>query len=236
MNFIKDFAHIVILLFFTAKMFIIDCYASELSNLGLHVIPYPQQVEVGGNDFKLNSSLTIELDVNSTDVDRQTAEKLKKELGETWGIVATLGEGNGGSTVILSKQADIKTIGDQGYQLTTDHDVLTITANDEDGLFYGIQTFFQLIKKSRGRIFVPGMKITDWPDVKIRAVHYDTKHHQDKASYVKDFIKDLARYKINMLVWEWEDKFAYQSHPEIGAPGAFTMAEMQEFTRLGNTT
>ena len=34
-----------------------------------------------------------------------------------------------------------------------------------------------------------------------------------------------------MLVWEWEDKFAYPSHPEIGAPGAFTMQEMQEFTR-----
>ena len=34
-----------------------------------------------------------------------------------------------------------------------------------------------------------------------------------------------------MLVWEWEDKFEYPSHPEIGAPGAFTMKEMQEFTR-----
>ena len=34
-----------------------------------------------------------------------------------------------------------------------------------------------------------------------------------------------------MLVWEWEDKFAYPSHPEIGAPGRFTMKEMQEFTR-----
>ena len=54
--------------------------------------------------------------------------------------------------------------------------------------------------------------------------HYDTKHHQDKREYVESFIRDLARYKINMLVWEWEDKFEYPSHPEIGAPGAFTMA------------
>src|SRR5690606_17271731 len=41
---------------------------------------------------------------------------------------------------------------------------------------------------------------------------------------------DLARYKINQLVWEWEDKLAYPSHPEIGAPGAFTVEEMQELT------
>jgi hypothetical protein len=34
-----------------------------------------------------------------------------------------------------------------------------------------------------------------------------------------------------MLVWEWEDKFVYPSHPEIAAPGAFTMKEMQALTR-----
>jgi hypothetical protein len=37
-----------------------------------------------------------------------------------------------------------------------------------------------------------------------------------------------------MLIWEWEDKFAYQSHPEVGAPGAFTMEEMQELTRYAH--
>jgi len=35
-----------------------------------------------------------------------------------------------------------------------------------------------------------------------------------------------------MLIWEWEDKFAYESHPEVGAPGAFTKAEMQGFTKF----
>ncbi|MCK4299765.1 MAG: family 20 glycosylhydrolase, partial [Planctomycetes bacterium] len=58
----------------------------------------------------------------------------------------------------------------------------------------------------------------------------DTKHHQDKGEYVRWLITTLAHYKVNMLVWEWEDKFAYESHPEVGAPGAFTKKEMQEFT------
>ncbi|MBK7713738.1 MAG: family 20 glycosylhydrolase [Bacteroidales bacterium] len=97
-------------------------------------------------------------------------------------------------------------------------------------MFWGTQTFLQLIRRAANGYEVPGLQITDWPDIQQRAIHYDTKHHQDKASYVKSFIKDLSRYKVNMLVWEWEDKFAYPSHPEIGAPGAFTMKEMQEFT------
>jgi hypothetical protein len=33
---------------------------------------------------------------------------------------------------------------------------------------------------------------------------------------------------------EWEDKLAYPSHPEIGAPGAFSVEEMKDFTRMPN--
>ncbi|MCK4991779.1 MAG: family 20 glycosylhydrolase, partial [Bacteroidales bacterium] len=119
----------------------------------------------------------------------------------------------------------------QGYQLKVESGQLIIRAKGESGLFYGTQTLLQIIKKGQEGAYVTGMEITDWPDIAERACHYDTKHHQDKREYVESFIRDLARYKINMLVWEWEDKFAYPSHPEIGAPGAFTMEEMQELTR-----
>ncbi|MBE9511986.1 MAG: family 20 glycosylhydrolase, partial [Bacteroidetes bacterium] len=108
---------------------------------------------------------------------------------------------------------------------------LTIRANGTAGLFYGTQSLLQLIQKGRHGLYVKGMVITDWPDISWRAVHYDTKHFQEKKEYVQEFIRTLASYKINMLIWEWEDKFAYQSHPEIGAPGAFTLEEMQELTR-----
>jgi hypothetical protein len=67
--------------------------------------------------------------------------------------------------------------------------------------------------KERNRSLRAGYHIKDWPDTKVRAVHYDTKHHQDKRSYVESMIRDLAAYKINMLAWEWEDKFEYPSHP-----------------------
>ncbi len=208
-----------------------DCEASDVSKLGLHIIPYPQQVIIGGKDFLLKDSINIILDKNYSDIDRQTAEKLKKELQEKWGLKVWINNDAGGSTIILTRKKFPKSIGSQGYRLITDDNGLTISAKEEVGLFYGVQTFFQLIKKANNEIFIPGMEITDWPDVEIRAVHYDTKHHQDRSSYVKSFIKDLSRYKINMLVWEWEDKFAYKSHSEIGAPGAFTMNEMMEFTR-----
>lgn len=224
-------SYIIVALFLIGISFQFNCMASELSNLGLHVIPYPQKVEIGGDDFVLQSPVNIALDKNSTKVDRQSAELLKKRLMEEWGIKSVVGEDHGSRTIILTRKGAPKSIGEQGYALATDTNALTISAKGEDGLFYGVQTIFQLLKKTRGEVIIQGMEITDWPDVEIRAAHYDTKHHQDKGRYVKSFIRDLANYKINMLVWEWEDKLAYKSHPEIGAPGAFTMEEMQEFTR-----
>jgi hexosaminidase len=94
-----------------------------------------------------------------------------------------------------------------------------------------MQTLLQLIQKNDDGLYVTGLTIDDWPDIEQRAVHYDSKHFQERFEYVKEFIRTLASYKINMLVWEWEDKFAYPSHPEIGAPGAFTMEEIQALTR-----
>ena len=207
---------------------------SELSALGLNVIPYPQQVSTGGEDFIINGKISIELDKNAGDADRFTAEELIRDLKNKYNIQAQVGKDGTGPVIVLTHRESTKKVPLQGYQLTASKNKLIIRACSDDGLFYGTQTFLQLLKQNTSSWLIPGMVITDWPDIEKRAVHYDTKHHQDKASYVKDFIKELAGYKINMLVWEWEDKFLYPSHPEIGAPGAFTMQEMQELTHYAH--
>lgn len=219
------------LIFLLSSVLLNPLQATELSQLGLHVIPYPRQVKLGGSDFTFKNEITIVLDNKHSVSDRFTAEELIRDLKNEWNITAKIGVGKVSPSIILTRRPVIKSLNEQGYQLTAKEGELKVTANGEDGLFYGTQTLLQLILQDHEGFKIPGVVITDWPDIKCRAIHYDTKHHQDKASYVKSFIKDLARYKVNMLVWEWEDKFEYPSHPEIGAPGAFTLSEMQEFTR-----
>jgi hypothetical protein len=206
-------------------------FASGLSSRGIFLIPYPQKVYFEGESFHFNTRITLVLDKDLSDADQFTADELIRDLKKEWNIIAEITDNKTAPAIILTRHNAPEMIGRQGYQLITDKNELIVRANGEEGLFYGTQTLLQLIRHSFEGLVVPGLRITDWPDIKKRAIHYDTKHHQDKKSYVKSFIKDLSRYKINMLVWEWEDKFAYPSHPEIGAPGAFTMEEMQEFTR-----
>ncbi len=229
-NHIHSFYATLFLVFFALNL-TLCAPGTELSSLGISVIPYPQEVVTGGPEFIFNGKLTIVLDTKSSDADRFAAEELAADLKKEWNIDAVVGSAKGERSLVLTHSGAPETLGEQGYRLTTGDAETVITSPGETGLFFGTQTFIQLIRKNPGGFDIPGLQITDWPDIKERAVHYDTKHHQDKASYVKSFIKDLSRYKINILVWEWEDKFAYPSHPEIGAPGAFTMDEMQEFTR-----
>ena len=202
--------------------------ATELSNLGLSVIPYPQEVIVRGENFRFSKKIIIVIGESASPEDVFTAEELVRNLKKDFDIDATISTVGTKGSIMLSRKGAEKRVGAEGYHLSVSSGQVLIKAISSAGLFYGTQTLLQLIQKENDGYKVPALEIADWPAIKERAVHYDTKHHQDKKEYVESFIRDLAHYKINMLVWEWEDKLAYTSHPEIGAPGAFTIEEMQQ--------
>ena len=83
-------------------------------------------------------------------------------------------------SIVLTRSGAAKTLGEQGYEFTADRDRITIRANGESGLFYGTRTLLQLIRSCPSGPCISGMKISDWPDIPNRSVHYDTKHHQDR--------------------------------------------------------
>lgn len=120
----------------------------------------------------------------------------------------------------------------EGYVLEVNDKGVAVTARTEAGLFYGCQTLEQLLEDSRdfGRE-IPRMKITDYPAIAYRAVHLDTKHHLDRMDYYYRMIDRLARYKVNAIIWELEDKLRFTRHPEIGAPNAISKQEMQALCR-----
>lgn len=120
----------------------------------------------------------------------------------------------------------------EGYVLEITDKGVTITARDEAGLFYGAQTLEQLLEDSRDfKKEIPPMKITDYPAVAYRAIHLDTKHHLDRMEYYYRMVDKLARYKVNAIIWELEDKLRFTRRPEVGAPNAISKQEMQALCR-----
>ncbi len=122
----------------------------------------------------------------------------------------------------------------QAYRLKITPRSIEITGNDDPGVFYAVQTLLQLLKPTgQATLLLPVATIEDWPTFHLRFLHWDTKHHQDRIETLKRYLDWSARFKVNMIGFELEDKFEYPSHPVIGAPGAFTTAQLQEIVNYG---
>ncbi|MFB3890715.1 MAG: beta-N-acetylhexosaminidase [Phycisphaerae bacterium] len=204
-----------------------------LESLGLSLIPEPQVIKPlkGVCDLANGAAIIQHRGAPREDVfaARCLAQALKAEMGVD-AKVASAGPRGRAVTIDISRRAGLP---QDGYRLTIAPRRITIEGADAAGIYYACQTLRQCVQRGDdGTAVAPCLDIRDWPDVQYRAIHYDTKHHQPTAGYVESLIRQLASYKVNVLVWEWEDKFAYRSHPEVGAPGAFAPEQMRGFARF----
>ena len=170
---------------------------------GYSVIPTPRDVRLSDGDVRIDNTWVLDAGDHAAAV-----RTLRADL--------PLRSGTAGSVIRLSAAAGAVATGAepgidrQAYRLRIDDRLIEITGNAEPGLFYGVQTLLQL-----------------------RFLHWDTKHHQDRMETLKRYLDWSAKFKVNMIGFELEDKFDYPSHPVIGAPGAFTTAQLQEIVNFG---
>jgi hypothetical protein len=145
----------------------------------------------------------------------------------------TIGKSTDTGTLTLILDKTITSVpSDEGYIMTVGQDRVEIISKSEAGLFYGCQSLEQLLEDARDyKKPVPSCKITDYPVLSYRAVHFDVKHHLDHMNYYYESIDRLARYKINAIVFEFEDKLRYQRQPLVGAPQSISIDEMAALTR-----
>lgn len=64
---------------------------TELSNPGLHLIPYPPEVKVIGEAFTFPEKIVVVIDKNALAEDRSTAGQFIRSLKEEFGIEAAIG-------------------------------------------------------------------------------------------------------------------------------------------------
>ena len=202
---------------------------TELWRRGYSVIPAPQRVRLEAGEVLLGDHWQIEGPAN------HAAVKALLEDGAAFHQVRFGGGSGSGPAIRLAVQPGaVKTgaepgVDRQAYRLSIGDGGIAITGNGDPGLFYGAQTLLQLMKRDgAGRLVAPKGVIEDWPRLELRFLHWDTKHHQDRMETLKRYLDWTARFKANMIAFELEDKFEYPSHPVIGAPGAFTTAQLQE--------
>jgi len=202
---------------------------TPLRSRGFSLIPTPQEVDLGKDNVVVDESWTVVPQIDQDDIAVQRLRRGGRQLHHL-----TFSE-NGDKTIVLSVQqgtvkgTDNPTLNNQGYLLKIAPSKIEIIGNSKTGLFYGVQSLLQLLRRnSKGDLIVPEAEIKDWPKLQLRFVHWDTKHHQDRMKTLKRYLDWAAYFKVNMIAFEIWDKFKFPSHPGIGAPGAFTSDQLQE--------
>ncbi|RYZ83216.1 MAG: glycoside hydrolase, partial [Proteobacteria bacterium] len=110
----------------------------------------------------------------------------------------------------------------QAYRIKLEQNTVTITANASAGLYYGVQTFLQLLSKENENVTFNAGTIEDWPDLEMRIIYWDDAHHLEKIKALKRAIKQAAHYKINGFAIKLEGHFQYKIAKPIIEPYAYT--------------
>ena len=119
----------------------------------------------------------------------------------------------------------------QGYQLDITDEKIAITGRDKKGLFYGLMSLSQLMEDAcEQNANLPLTEIIDFPELEYRAIHLDVKHHLEKTEYYYRLIDKLARYKINGVIAEMEDKLKYERQPKVASADALSIEEWKKIT------
>ncbi len=90
----------------------------------------------------------------------------------------------------------------EGYLLFLRGEQIQIAANDAPGLFYGMQTLAQYLQMPEH----PALEISDWPDLSMRSDYLDLRGLFPKFENLLRYVEEMASYKLNTLVIEYEDK------------------------------
>ena len=120
---------------------------------------------------------------------------------------------------------------EEGYVLDVEPGTIVVAAETSAGLFYGVQTLRQLLDTDAdGRVVCPALQIEDHPAMRWRGIHDDiSRGPVPTLAYMKQQIRTIAEYKLNMYAIYMEGVFDYQSQPLIAPKeGALTAAELQE--------
>ncbi|HTS70576.1 MAG TPA: beta-N-acetylhexosaminidase [Terriglobia bacterium] len=217
--------------------------ASPLFARGYTVIPAPQRVTLSGKDFEFGPAWRLVLASGVKD-DDVAVVSLKDELTERLHLALVEAKAKGGPLLRMAIDPHAVEVGEatdkekgllaeQAYRLKLAPAEIALTGNSPTGLFYGVQTLVQLLKRQDGKYWLPEGEIVDWPDLELRVIYWDDAHHLEHLDALKAAVKQAAFYKINGFSIKLEGHFQYQHAAAMVEPYAMTPAELQELTDYG---
>ncbi len=206
--------------------------AADTNSLAL--IPWPQKVTLEAGVFKLTPDTRVYVDSASRETGKFLTERLRQSTGYPLPTHTKFFSGAAimGGILLTTKDASTN-LGAEGYDLIVTPDSVVIRAPTQAGLFYGVQTLFQLLppeifssKVVQGVDWqTPCVQIEDWPRFKWRGLMLDVSRHFFNKSEVETVLDAMALHKLNVFHWHLTDdqgwRIEIKKYPKLTEIGAW---------------
>jgi hexosaminidase len=198
------------------------------SQTQLPLIPYPKEIEKGNKSFILNSKTVIIANKDSFE-----ALYLKQIITQQLGLDLEIAQTSNAPSKInlVLGVPDSKNFNNESYYLSIDENRIEISAISNQGIFYGLQTLFQLLPIEKAEeIKLPSVQVFDSPKYAWRGLHLDVCRHFFPKEFIKKYIDYLAMYKMNTFHWHLTDdqgwRIEIKKYPKLTEIGAWRKGSM----------
>ena len=197
-------------------------------NQGINVIPVPVSLTQNEGVFKVGKNMAFQA---STPEAKTVAEFFASKLNLATGYQVTVGdkEVSNGISLIIDESLDVN---NEGYTLDVTANGAIVKAKTPQGLFYGMQTFMQLLPAEvESPVVVSGIawtapcvSVKDEPRFGYRGFMLDPCRHFIPVENVKKQIDVLSLFKINRMHWHLTDdqgwRIEIKKYPKLTEVGA----------------
>jgi hexosaminidase len=208
----------------------------------IHIVPQPLEVSIEEGFFILNDDVKI----ISTKETKEEAKILCSILKDGFDKKAKISKKGNGIKLYINQGLE-KNLGKEGYKLSSKNNQIVIEGASKAGLFYGIQSFKQLLPSDFGKenyknknIEFPIVEISDKPRFSWRSFMLDESRHFKGMEAVKNLLDEMAVLKMNVFHWHLVDdqgwRIEIKKYPNLTKIGSYrkdTQAKRKSPERVG---
>jgi hexosaminidase len=170
----------------------------------LPLLPRPSSVKAGEGVFRFNANTELLFTDPSLGSE---AELFASEVERMYGYRPALRAASAArpNSILLSLDG-AASLGPEGYRLDVTTTEVRVRARTAAGIFYGLQTLFQLLPAGKVAVAdIPAAEIEDVPRFGWRGMHLDVCRHFFSKQEVFRYLDHMARYKLNRFHWHLTD-------------------------------
>ena len=159
------------------KLIVIEGFEpiEDVKEYKFNLIPFPQELDEIYGYYKLKADLGIVF--QDVDAEEVMLETITEELAAIGGYTCKRVDRDLPKKLKSFEEPPDKAV-EETYAVYFEDDYLVIMGYSDKGVYYGVNTFLQLVKFIDGQLVIPLTQVYDYPDYEIRCITDQTTRNQ----------------------------------------------------------